>query len=165
VLTDLGDTIFSSSNKTPVLAPRVAMQMRREFGLNCLSRLDGDNDIAGQVGNSCHYSEAIAVSKGSRSRLGVGRAGKGEGMQQDKTKVWGRFRQTYQPLQACESLVMLQWPCCQCGDCPSGSGWRRRGGRRRKKRARGGEGEVTELSGRRGRRPLTFFWIISPCHP
>jgi hypothetical protein len=31
------------------------------------------------------------------------------------------------------------------------------------KRKRGeGEREVTELSGRRGRRPLTFFSIISP---
>ena len=143
MLTDLGDTIFGGSNKTPVLAPRVAMQMRRELGFNCLSWLDGDNDIAGQVGNSCHYSEAIAVSKGPRSRLGVG-----WGAQEDKSRVWGRFRQTYRPLQACESLVMPQWPCCQCGDCPSGSDWRR-GRRRRKRRARArGRGRGREGRGR-----------------
>jgi hypothetical protein len=69
-VTNLRDTITSGSNETPVLAARVTMQVRRELGLNCLSWLDRNNDIAGQVCNSCHYSKAIAVSTVTRSRLG-----------------------------------------------------------------------------------------------
>ncbi len=36
--------------------------MRRELRLQALCGLDRDNHIAGQICDSCHYSDAIAVS-------------------------------------------------------------------------------------------------------
>jgi hypothetical protein len=62
---------------------------------------------------------------------GCSKTRQGSGEDSDKTD---------RPLQACESLVMLQRPCCQCGNCPSGSGWRRRRRRKRRGRGRGREG-------------------------
>jgi hypothetical protein len=111
--TCLWDPIFCGSNEALVLAPSIAMQVRRELRLNSLSRLDRDNYVAGQVCNSCHYSEAIGVSTVARRRLGARRGAEAERQGSRENE-----RQTYRPLQACESSMMPS-PCCQSGSCPS----------------------------------------------
>jgi len=56
-------------------------------------------------------------------------------------RMQSKSKRTYQPLPACEYWEM-QWPCCQCVDCPSREVWREEKEESRgTKDCRGGGGE------------------------
>jgi hypothetical protein len=57
--TDLWDSICRGSNQTLVLACSIPVQMYGELGLNALGRLNRDNEVTGQICNSCRYSKAM----------------------------------------------------------------------------------------------------------
>jgi hypothetical protein len=52
--THLRNCISALSDQAAVLATCVSVQVRGELGVGANGRLDGDNNIAGEVGNSSH---------------------------------------------------------------------------------------------------------------
>ena len=58
--THLRNYVSPLSDKAAVLAARVPVRVRREFRIGANGRLDGNNDIAGEVGNSSHCKESIS---------------------------------------------------------------------------------------------------------
>lgn len=52
--THLRNCISALRDQAAVLATCVSVQVRGELGIGANGRLDGDNDIAGEVGNSSH---------------------------------------------------------------------------------------------------------------
>jgi hypothetical protein len=52
--THLRNCISALSDQAAVLATCVSVQVRGELGIGTNGRLDGDNNIAGEVGNSSH---------------------------------------------------------------------------------------------------------------
>jgi hypothetical protein len=53
--THLRNCISALSDQAAVLATCVSVQVRGELGIGTNGRLDGDNNIAGEVGNSSHW--------------------------------------------------------------------------------------------------------------
>jgi hypothetical protein len=69
--TNLWDFICRGSNQTLVLASSISMQMSRELGFDALGRLNRDNEVAGQICDSCNYWRATeSVPNGTRGGLG-----------------------------------------------------------------------------------------------
>jgi len=69
--TNLWDSICRGRNETLVLASSIPMQMPRELRLNALGRLNRDNEVAGQICDSCNYWRAMeSVPNGTPGELG-----------------------------------------------------------------------------------------------
>jgi hypothetical protein len=68
---NLWDLICRGSNQTLVLASSISMQMPRELRFDVLGRLNRDNEVAGQICDSCNYWRATeSVPNGTSGELG-----------------------------------------------------------------------------------------------